>query len=90
MRMFACFAAIGALAGTVVPLPAFTFLMVAVLIVYALVGGPSIIGAGALYDVILAAVALQIGYFLAVVARILLSRRRADGNVNDPHADKDT
>jgi hypothetical protein len=90
MRIFACFAAIGALAGTVVPLPAFTVLMAAILIVYAFVGIPSISGAGFLYDVILAALAMQIGYFLAVVARILLSRRPADGKANDPHADKDT
>jgi hypothetical protein len=90
MRIFACFAAIGALAGTVVPLPAFTVLMAAILIVYSFVGIPSISGAGFLYDVILAALAMQIGYFLAVVARILLSRRRADGKANDPHEDKDT
>ena len=90
MRMFAFFAAIGALVGTVVPLPAFTVLIVAILIVYAFVGGPSISGAGRLYDVILAALALQLGYFLAVVARILLSRSRKDAGTNDPHADKDT
>jgi hypothetical protein len=90
MRMLACFAAIGALAGTVVPLPAFAVLMVAVLIVYSFFGVPSITGARVLYDVILAAVALQIGYFLAVLARILLYPKHVDRAENDPHADKDT
>jgi hypothetical protein len=84
MRILACFTAIGALMGIALPLPAFAMLLVVIMFAYAVVAGDDLTLVGRVYAVVLAAVALQIGYFLAVLARVQvyrkLSARRASSS----------
>jgi hypothetical protein len=68
MLSLACFVAIGAVFGFVVKLPGFAICVVVILAMYAaFANGFSDLGRA--YDVILAAVALELGYFLAVLSR---------------------
>ncbi len=74
MLSLACFVAVGLVLGLLVPLRAFAFFSLFALGAYAaLTSGFS--GLGSVYDAIFAWVALQVGYFLAVlicVARLRL------------------
>ena len=72
MRILACLVVVGLLLGFAVPLPAFGILLVIITISYALVGGSDLSWAGRLYDLILASVALQFGYFLTILVRTLI------------------
>jgi hypothetical protein len=63
MLSIACFVAIGAVFGFLAPLPAFAAFSIAALIAYA-VFTTGFSGLGRFYDVVFAAVALQVGYFL--------------------------
>ena len=75
MRILACFTAIGALMGIALPLPAFAVLLVVIMFGYAFLAGDDLTLVGRVYAVVLAAVALQIGYFLAVLARVQVYRK---------------
>ena len=66
MLSIACFVAVGLVLGLLVPLRAFVFFSLFALAAYAaLTSGFS--GLGSVYDAIFAWVALQVGYFLAVL-----------------------
>jgi hypothetical protein len=66
MLSLACFVAIGLVLGFLVPLSAFILLSLLALATYlAFTSGFS--GSGPLYDAIFAWIALQVGYFLAVL-----------------------
>jgi hypothetical protein len=65
MLSIVCFVAIGAVFGFLAPLPAFAAFSIVALIAYA-VFTTGFSGLGRFYDVVFAAVALQVGYFLAV------------------------
>lgn len=75
MWILACFAAIGVLLGIAVPLPAFAIILVAILIAYGFLDGDDLRLAGRISDLILATIALQIGYFLAILTRVQIVRR---------------
>jgi hypothetical protein len=81
----AVFAGFGVLLGTAVRLPAFGLVSVVALAVYAMAGRGDATGLGRAYDVAAGAVALQVGYFIAVLSRMLLRRRvgDVDGDVDD-------
>jgi hypothetical protein len=68
------FAGFGVLLGTAVRLPAFGLLSVVALAVYAMAGRGDVTGLGRAYDVAAGAAALQVGYFIAVLLRLLLKR----------------
>ena len=75
MLSLGCLVAIGALFGFLAPLPLFAIFSVAALIAYAsFTTGFS--GLGRIYDVVFAAVSLQVGYFLAVLIQAILERYR--------------
>ena len=75
MLSLGCFVAIGALFGFLAPLPLFAIFSLAALIAYAsFTTGFS--GLGRIYDVVFAAVSLQVGYFLAVLIQAILERYR--------------
>ena len=75
MLTLGCLVAIGALFGFLAPLPLFAIFSVAALIAYAsFTTGFS--GLGRIYDVVFAAVSLQVGYFLAVLIQAILERYR--------------
>jgi hypothetical protein len=69
----ACFVAIGAVIGFLLPLPAFAIFSLVTLVAYAAFAN-GFSGLGRAYDVIFAAVSLQLGYFLAVLMHWLLAR----------------
>ena len=77
MRILACLVVVGLFLGFGVPLPAFGILLVIITISYALVGGSDLSWAGRLYDLILASVALQFGYFLTILVRTLIVAKSA-------------
>ena len=74
MWILACLTAIGVLLGIAVPLPAFAILLAAILIAYGLLDGDDLRLAARIYDLVLAAIALQVGYFLAVLTRVQIMR----------------
>ena len=75
MVSIACFLAIGVVFGFLAPLPLFAAFSIAALIAYA-VFATGLSGFGRLYDVVFAAVALQVGYFLAVLIHSVSARKR--------------
>jgi hypothetical protein len=77
MLSIACFVAIGAVFGFLAPLPAFAAFSIAALIAYA-VFTTGFSGLGRFYDVVFAAVALQVGYFLTVLIHSVSQRKRAE------------
>ena len=96
MLSLGCFVAIGALFGFLAPLPLFAIFSLAALIAYAsFTTGFS--GLGRIYDVVFAAVSLQVGYFLAVLIQAILERYRKRATDisaetqseqhSDPHSD---
>jgi hypothetical protein len=90
MWILACLMAIGVLLGTAVPLPAFAILSVALLIAYGLLDGDDLRLAGRIYDLILAAIALQVGYFLAVLMRVQIMHRFGAQRRSDSSEENDT
>jgi len=72
VRILSCLVVVGALLGIGVPLPAFAILLAIISVAYAALGGDHPGWAQRLYDFILAAVALQVGYFLAILGRALI------------------
>jgi hypothetical protein len=76
MLSIVCFVAIGAVFGFLAPLPAFAAFSIVALIAYA-VFTTGFSGLGRFYDVVFAAVALQVGYFLAVLHSVS-QRKRAE------------
>lgn len=90
MRILAGFVAVGALLGIAVPLPAFAILLVIISIAYAVLGGDDPGWAQRIYDLILAAVALQVGYFLAILARTLVRSTSTATRARDTREEKDT
>ena len=90
MRILACLVVVGLLLGFAVPLPAFGILLVIITISYALVGGSDLIWAGRLYDLILASVALQFGYFLTILVRMLIVAKSATKRESGSSGEKDT
>ena len=81
---------VGLLLGFGVPLPAFGILLVIITISYALVGGSDLSWAGRLYDLILASVALQFGYFLTILVRMLIVAKSATKRESGSSGEKDT
>jgi 4-amino-4-deoxy-L-arabinose transferase-like glycosyltransferase len=75
MLSIACFVAIGVVFGFLAPLPLFAAFSIAALIAYA-VFTTGFSGLGRFYDVVFAAVALQVGYFLAVLVHSQSARKR--------------
>ena len=63
--------ALGIGLGTVFRFPAFALMMIASLVVFAVIRTIQSGGIGFMYDMLLAAIALQSGYFLTVLARII-------------------
>jgi hypothetical protein len=90
MWILACLMAIGVLLGIAVPLPAFAILSVALLIAYGLLDGDDLRLAGRIYDLILAAIALQVGYFLAVLTRVQIMHRFGAQRRGDSSEENDT
>jgi hypothetical protein len=88
--MVASLAVLGMLMGIAVPLPAFAILLIAVLVIYALLGGEIVGGAGLIVNLIVAAVALQFGYFLAVLVRVQFIRKSGTGGLGNSSEEKDT
>ena len=81
MLTLGCLVAIGALFGFLAPLPLFAIFSVAALIAYAsFTTGFS--GLGRIYDVVFAAVSLQVGYFLAVLIQAISERYRKRANTH--------
>ncbi len=66
MLSLACFVAVGLVLGLLVPLRAFVFFSLFALAAYAALTS-GFTGLGSVYDAIFAWVALQVGYFLAVL-----------------------
>jgi hypothetical protein len=87
VRILSGFVVVGALLGIGVPLPAFAILLAIISVAYAALGGDDLGWAQRLYDLILAAVALQIGYFLAILGRTLVCSRT---RTRDTGEEKDT
>jgi hypothetical protein len=86
VRILAGFAAVGALLGIAVPLPAFALVLVIILISYGFMGGNDVGLLGRLFDLVLAALALQAGYFVTILVRALIlskSAKRASGSSED-------
>jgi heme exporter protein D len=77
MLSIVCFVAIGAVFGFLAPLPAFAAFSIVALITYA-VFTTGFSGLGRFYDVVFAAVALQVGYFLAILIHSVSQRKRAE------------
>jgi hypothetical protein len=90
MPMLAYLAGLGVLLGIAVPLPAFAILLIAILVLYALLGGEVFSGAGPILSLISAAVALQFGYFLAVLVRVQVIRTFGTRDLGNSSEDKDT
>jgi hypothetical protein len=92
MVSIACFVAIGVVFGFLAPLPLFAAFSIAALIAYA-VFTTGFSGLGRFYDVVFAAIALQVGYFLAVLIHSVSARKRdeisADAGTQDEH-ERDT
>jgi small basic protein len=86
MLSLACFVAVGLVLELLVPLRAFAFVSLCALAAYAaLTSGFS--GLGSVYDAIFAWVALQVGYFLAVLVYLawpLLLEPTAKGTAVEP------
>jgi len=89
MWILACFIAIGVLLGIAVPLPAFAILLVPILIAYGLLDRGDLKLAERIYDLVSAAVSLQVGYFLAILARVQIMRKfgakRRSGSREEDH-----
>jgi hypothetical protein len=77
MVSIACFVAIGVVFGFLAPLPLFAAFSIAALIAYA-VFTTGFSRFGRFYDVIFAGVALQVGYFLAVMIHAVSARKRGE------------
>jgi hypothetical protein len=90
VRILAGFVAVGALLGIAVPLPAFAILLVIISVAYAVLGGDDPGWVQRLYDFILAAVALQVGYFLAILVRTLVRSTSTATRARDTRGEKDT
>ena len=90
MRILAGSVAVGALLGIAVPLPAFAILLLIISIAYAVLGGGNPGWAQRIYDLILAAVALQVGYFLAILARTLVRSTSTATRARGAKEEKDT
>lgn len=90
MRILAGFVAVGALLGIAAPLPAFAILLVIISVSYAVLAGDDPGWVGRLIDFILAAVALQIGYFLTILGRTLIRSKSAATRARDAREEKDT
>jgi hypothetical protein len=90
MWILACLTAIGVLLGIAVPLPAFAILLAAILIAYGLLDGDDLRLAARIYDLVLAAIALQVGYFLAVLTRVQIMRSFGAKRRTDSSEEKDT
>ena len=69
MLSLACFAAVGLVLGFLMPLWGFAIFSLLAVVAYA-VFTPGFSGLGRAYDVIFAAVTLQVGYFLAVLLHL--------------------
>jgi hypothetical protein len=82
MISIVCFVAIGAVFGFLAPLPAFAAFSIAALVAYA-VFTTGFSGLGRFYDVVFAAIALQVGYFLAVLIHSVSAQRRAEIGTSD-------
>lgn len=87
MRILSCLVVVGALLGIGVPLPAFAILLAIISVAYAALGGDHPGWAQRLYDFILAAVALQVGYFLAILGRTLIRSKSAGTRTRDKEKD---
>jgi hypothetical protein len=69
------FAAVGLIGGFVLRLPGFTILMVGIVVAYWIIlAGMN--ASGEILAVVTAAIAMQVGYFLAVLVRIAAAKRR--------------
>jgi hypothetical protein len=90
VRILAGFVVVGALLGIAVPLPAFAILLVIISFAYAVLGGDDPSWAQRLYDLIFTAVALQVGYFLAVLVRTLMRSKSTASHTRDARNEKDT
>jgi hypothetical protein len=73
MLSLACFVAVGLVLGFLVPLRAFALLSLLALAAYAALS-PGFSGLGRIYDSIFAWIALQLGYFLAVLIYVARPR----------------
>ena len=74
MRNMIALTALGIGLGTVFQFPAFAVMMFASLVVFAVIRAGQSGGIGFMYEMLLAAIALQSGYFLTVLARIVFRR----------------
>jgi hypothetical protein len=88
--MLAYFTGLGVLLGIALPVPAFAILLIAILVIYALLGGEDFSGGGLVIDLVLATVALQCGYFLTVLARVQFNRKFGTRRLANSSDEKDT
>jgi hypothetical protein len=90
VRILSGFVVMGALFGIGVPLPAFAILLAIISVAYAALGANDLGWAQRLYDLISAAVALQVGYFLAILGRTLIRSKSAATRTRDTGEEEDT
>ena len=74
MRNMIALTALGIGLGTLFRFPAFALMMIASLVVFAVIRTGQSGGIGFMYDMLLGAIALQSGYFVTVLARIVFRR----------------
>lgn len=88
MLSLACFVGIGAVIGFLLPLRAFAIFSLVTLVVYAAFAN-QFSGMGRAYNVIFAAVAMQLGYFLAVLMHSMLARYLKPAGTDTPETRND-
>jgi hypothetical protein len=90
--ILACSAVVGFVAGLVLRLPAFTILCLLAIVGYAVFRAGIESGWQITYHVVLVGIALQIGYFVAIVTRTVLrssSRSKQVRTTNDARRDRE-
>ena len=74
MFSLACFVAIGTVFGFILTLPGFAICVLATVVMYAAFAD-GFAGMGGAHDVFFAAFSLQLGYFLALIVRSVISTK---------------
>ena len=90
--ILACSAVVGFVAGLVLRLPAFTILCLLAIVGYAVFRAGIESGWQITYHVVLVGIALQIGYFVAIVTQTVLrssSRSKQVRTTNDARRDRE-
>jgi hypothetical protein len=76
MRNMIAFSALGIGLGSVLRFPAFALLMIISLVMFAIIRMTQSAGIAVIYELLIAAIAMQSGYFLAILGRIAVRHVR--------------